>query len=279
MGKHGGAELTAGSDLDMIVIYDPARDDAGEAQSWFTRFTQRLITALSAPTAEGTLYEVDMRLRPSGGAGPVAVRLSAFERYQKNDAWTWEHMALTRLRPVAGDETLGRAALAIAKNAIVSRAGHPNLAGDVADMRRRLRDERPGQGLWDLKLAPGGLVDIEFVAQLGILQAGDADLVRASTGAALEGLGKTGWLDRHEERQLGELLGYLQALQQVLRLAVGEVSGGDAAVFSSGLQGRLCRAVGVEDFETLEEELTALKRAGAEIHAAKCEASATDSHR
>ena len=94
-----GRELTAGSDLDIIVIYDA---DPLEAQTWYTRFTQRLITALTAPTAEGELYEVDMRLRPSGRAGPVAVSLPAFERYQNQDAWTWEHMALTRLRPVAG---------------------------------------------------------------------------------------------------------------------------------------------------------------------------------
>ena len=107
LGKLGGREMTAGSDLDLLVIYDP--DDTDHAQKWFTRFTQRLITALSAESGEGRLYEVDMRLRPSGRAGPVATSIVSFERYHQNEAWTWEHMALTRLRPVAGDRALGSA--------------------------------------------------------------------------------------------------------------------------------------------------------------------------
>ena len=274
MGKHGGEELTAGSDLDIIVVYDPDSDEAGEAQSWFTRFTQRLITALSAPTAEGTLYEVDMRLRPSGRSGPVAVRLSAFERYQNEEAWTWEHMALTRLRPVAGDAALGRQARAIAMNAITGRAGRPGLQVDVADMRQRLRAERPGQGLWDLKLAPGGLVDIEFVAQLGMLQAGEADLIKPGTAPALEGLGKTGWLSAEETAALTGALGYLQALQQVLRLAVGDSV--DEARFSKGLQDRLCRAVNAGDFDELKACLEAHKASAAAIHVRKCASPATD---
>ncbi|NBC19548.1 MAG: bifunctional [glutamine synthetase] adenylyltransferase/[glutamine synthetase]-adenylyl-L-tyrosine phosphorylase [Alphaproteobacteria bacterium] len=275
MGKHGGAELTAGSDLDMIVIYDPHNEAGGEAQSWFTRFTQRLITALSAPTAEGTLYEVDMRLRPSGRSGPVAVRLSAFERYQQEDAWTWEHMALTRLRSVAGNGELGAAALAIARQAIVSRAGHPNLVSDVADMRRRLRQERPGGGLWDLKLAPGGLVDIEFVAQLGMLETGRVDAIRPASEDALKGLGEAGWLSQAECKTLCQALGHLQALQQVLRLAMGERH--DEEAFSSGLRERLCRAVGAEDFDTLRQALAELKQAAGEIHQKKCAGQATDS--
>ncbi len=274
MGKHGGSELTAGSDLDIIVIYDPQADALAEAQSWFTRFTQRLITALSAPTAEGTLYEVDMRLRPSGRSGPVAVRLSAFERYQKEEAWTWEHMALTRSRAVAGSPELGDAALGIALGAITERAGRPGLVADVADMRRRLRDERPGQGLWDLKLAPGGLVDIEFVAQLGMLQSGRADLVRPGTADALEGLGQAGWLSPEETGTLSSALAYLQSLQQVLRLAVGDAV--DETRFSSGLKNRLCRAVGADDFEALKSRLEQLKTAGADIHRKKCAAPATE---
>ena len=145
MGKLGGKELTAGSDLDILVIYDA---DPMEAQTWYTRFTQRLITALTAPTAEGALYEVDMRLRPSGRAGPVAVSLPAFKSYQHKEAWTWEHMALTRLRPVAGDAGLGQSVMDIAFDAITERAktNAGTIPSDITDMRQRLYREKPARG-------------------------------------------------------------------------------------------------------------------------------------
>src|SRR5262249_53901157 len=109
MGKLGGREMTANSDLDLIVVYDfdPAHPESDGARPlhatpWFARFTQRLVSALTTQTNYGRLYEVDMRLRPSGRAGPVATSLAAFENYQRDDAWTWEHMALTRARIVSG---------------------------------------------------------------------------------------------------------------------------------------------------------------------------------
>ena len=114
--KLGGRELSASSDLDLIVIYHAP--DADAPQNWFTKFTQRLITALSAPTGEGELYEVDLRLRPSGNSGPVATSLASFERYHNERAWTWEHMALTRLRPVTGDGKLQQRVSEVAREAI-----------------------------------------------------------------------------------------------------------------------------------------------------------------
>ena len=110
MGKLGSRELTAGSDIDLILLYDHSDDEESDGErplapsTYFMRLTQRLIAAISAPTAEGTLYEVDLRLRPSGNKGPVATRFSAFSDYQRKDAWTWEHMALSRARVVAGDK-------------------------------------------------------------------------------------------------------------------------------------------------------------------------------
>ncbi|MBD3770956.1 MAG: bifunctional [glutamine synthetase] adenylyltransferase/[glutamine synthetase]-adenylyl-L-tyrosine phosphorylase [Rhodobacterales bacterium] len=252
MGKLGGQELTAGSDLDIIVIYDA---DPMEAQTWYTRFTQRLITALTAPTAEGALYEVDMRLRPSGRAGPVAVSLPAFESYQNNDAWTWEHMALTRLRPVVGDAALGQEVMGIAMDAITSRArtNAEKIPADITDMRNRLYREKPGKGLWDLKTAEGGLVDVEFMVQQDMLLGGRPDAIRASTQEAIA----RSSFPADQQALLSGGLSLLQALQQVQRIAIGTETETDA--MPAGLRDRLCRAVDATDFPALEAELSATK--------------------
>ena len=252
MGKLGGRELTAGSDLDIIVIYDA---DPMVAQTWYTRFTQRLITALTAPTAEGDLYEVDMRLRPSGGAGPVAVSVPAFERYQHQDAWTWEHMALTRLRPVTGDEALCYRIMEIACEAIVARAGKDGeaISQAVRDMRRRLYREKPGTGLWDMKTSEGGLVDAEFIIQRDMLLVGKPDAIRSNTREAIAHSS----LSDDERTFLEEGVTFLQSLQQVQRLALGsEMPDGN---LPEGLKDRLCRSVNVDGFEALETEISAVK--------------------
>ena len=269
MGKLGGRELTAGSDLDLIVIYDA---DPMEAQTWYTRFTQRLITALTAPTAEGDLYEVDMRLRPSGGAGPVAVSVPAFERYQNKDAWSWEHMALTRLRPVAGDEALSHQIMTIACEAIVSRAAMDDgtIARDVSDMRQRLYREKPGKGLWDLKTAEGGLVDAEFVVQQDMLLSGKPEAIRANTREAIA----HSTLPDAERSMLIEGVTFLQSLQQVHRLALG--SDVQAGVMPEGLKDRLCRSVGVDSFAALEAEISSLKSRVHALCAEKLHLPATD---
>ena len=172
MGKLGSAELTAGSDVDVIVLYDcddPLGMSSGPKQldvpRYFARLTQRLVAALSAPTAEGVLYEVDMRLRPSGNAGPLATRLSAFEKYQINDAWTWEHMALSRAHPLCGDASLLAQTGATIDQVLSQPRDQKKLAHDIAAMRARIERDKPAKSRWDLKLIPGGLIDIEFLAQ------------------------------------------------------------------------------------------------------------------
>src|SRR5690606_22741558 len=138
----GGRELAEGSDLDLMLVYD-APEQAGGAGDYYAKLTQRLISALSAPTEEGALYEIDTKLRPSGSKGPVAVRLSSFERYYAEEAWTWEMQALTRLRPVAGDSDLSRRVLAIARAAIARLRDVAKTLAEVADMRARMDRERP----------------------------------------------------------------------------------------------------------------------------------------
>ena len=276
MGKLGGQEMTAGSDLDLLVVYaaDDAVDAAGEARHWFAKYTQRLITALSAPTPEGVLYEVDMRLRPSGRSGPVAVHVPAFERYQREEAWTWEHMALTRMRPVAGDEALGRDVLALGRAALASRTDRAVITADIVEMRDRLRRERPQSGPWDLKFAPGGLVDIEFVVQHALLISGDPGLVRPGTREAIASLDAAGQLSSRESDTLLSALTLIQAVQQVLRLAVGDEV--QPATLSEGLRNRLCRAAGVDTFDGLVAALETAMAAAAALHRKKLPPTATE---
>lgn len=259
MGRLGAGDMTAGSDLDLMVVYEPHEEGQSGAQSWFTRFTQRLITALSAPTGEGDLYEVDMRLRPSGNSGPVAVKFSAFETYQRNEAWTWEHMALTRIRAIAGDEALGRRVEKSAHAAIIEKEGGGDRLEDIRDMRLRLHKEKPGKGDWDLKLDAGGLVDIEFIAQKLMLETQQEALISPNTSDALAALIEAGPLERADGEALIAALEYRSALLQVLRLAVG--TGFSPETATPSLKSRLARAVDEEDFASVETKLTAHKTA------------------
>ncbi|WP_102957786.1 bifunctional [glutamine synthetase] adenylyltransferase/[glutamine synthetase]-adenylyl-L-tyrosine phosphorylase [Mangrovicella endophytica] len=176
MGRLGSRELTAGSDVDLILLYDHDEDaeasDGAQplpASTYFARLTQRLIAALTAPMREGILYEVDFRLRPSGNKGPLATHIDAFRRYQATEAWTWERMALTRSRPIAGEASLMAEAEAAITSIVGERRDAATLAHDVASMRLRLDREKPPSGPLDLKQAPGGTVDLEFIAQWAIL--------------------------------------------------------------------------------------------------------------
>lgn len=219
LGKFGGRELAGDSDLDLMLVYDAPAENASPSD-FYTRLTQRLISALSAPTEEGELYEIDTKLRPSGSKGPVAVRLSSFERYYAEEAWTWELQALTRLRPVAGDAALGARALATARAAIARPKDRAKILADVADMRVRMDRERPSKSSWDLKLAPGGFVDIEFAAQALQLIAESEAVIAANTGEALAKLTASGVLEPEAGARLNEAWRLLSSLQQTLRIAL-----------------------------------------------------------
>ena len=132
---------------------------------YYTRYTQRLISAFTAATAEGILYPVDMRLRPSGQKGPVATQLSSFIHYQHNEAWTWEHLALTRARVVSGPPALRAAVTAAIRHVLVKPRDRAKIAADVREMRARIAKEKGTSDIWELKQVRGGLVDLEFIAQ------------------------------------------------------------------------------------------------------------------
>ena len=178
MGSMGAARLNAGSDLDLIVIYDAEGVETSDGprplatRPYYSRLTQSLVTALTAQMPEGRLYEVDMRLRPSGRAGPVATSLQSFTTYQETEAWTWEHLALTRARVLAGEPTLGGEVEAFRRSLLVAKGRGATVRSDVAEMRARLQAAKPAQGDWDAKNGPGRMMDVELAAQTCALLAG-----------------------------------------------------------------------------------------------------------
>lgn len=268
LGKLGGREMTAASDLDLILLYDHdavAEVSDGEKplapSQYYARLTQRLVAALSAPTGEGKLYEVDFRLRPSGNAGPLATRLDAFESYQVKDAWTWEHMALTRARAIAGDSTLGERAEAMVRAVLTKPRDRAALFADVAAMRGRIEREKGTKDPFDIKHVPGGLIDIEFVAQALMLAHGAArpDVLATTTETALASLAEAGLLADEEAAVLRPAIRLYQALTQVLRLAVdGRFVPAEAP---GGVLAAMARAAEMPDFGGLEAHLVETQEA------------------
>jgi glutamate-ammonia-ligase adenylyltransferase len=264
MGRLGSREMTLASDLDLILIYDaPPGSEASDGAhslpvaSYYARLSQRLIGAITAPTAEGRLYAVDMRLRPSGEAGPIASHFAGFARYQRESAWTWEHMALTRARPVAGDAALCRRIAETIQDVLRSARDPRSLVIDVADMRRRIAEENPRPAPWDLKNRRGGLIDLEFIVQYLMLReaASSPEILRSGTAQALLALGEARLLSPRAMRELGDAIALLRDVQGVLTLlgdglpAMAALPEPDAAT--------LARCVGAVDFAHLDADITA----------------------
>jgi glutamate-ammonia-ligase adenylyltransferase len=267
LGKCGSREMTATSDLDLMTLYAPSTPDAVSAQkgwaaeTFFGRFTGRLITALSAPTAEGELYEVDMRLRPSGSKGPVAVSFGAFQSYYASEAETWEHLTLTRAR-VAWATSPAFAARAAAEIEARLRAprDRPRIAADVAAMRRLMARERPPSGFWDLKLSDGGLVDIEFAAQfLQLVNAGAGGPLGQNTAEALAAMASGDFAPAALVNDLLAAWRLQQDLDQVLKIALPD--GGEPEHEPKALRTLLARSAGVRDHRALRAQLTARRHA------------------
>ncbi|ADH88068.1 (Glutamate--ammonia-ligase) adenylyltransferase [Ancylobacter novellus DSM 506] len=267
MGKLGGREMTAGSDLDLIVLYDfdeehPESDGRRPLYGgqYFARLTQRIVSALTTPTNAGQLYEVDLRLRPSGNAGPVATSLPRFEAYQAEEAWTWEHMALTRARVVAASPAFrARVEGAIAQVLRAKRVPR-RLAADIVDMRGAIADEKGDEDPWDLKYARGGLVDIEFIAQYLVLAHAQThpQIIDTSTVRVIGNAVQAGLLDVLDGHLLGDACRLTQDLTQVLRLSLSGPF--KPAESSPALRRLLARAGAMPDFSTLEAHLFETQR-------------------
>ncbi len=270
MGKLGGHEMTAASDVDLILIYDFAE---GATQSdgerplaptqYYTRLTQRLISALSSATAEGTLYEVDMRLRPSGQKGPVATQLTSFIDYQANDAWTWEHLALTRARVISGPPELRARVEAAIREVLVRPHDAAKVAADVRDMRERIAKEKGTVDIWEMKQVRGGLVDLEFIAQyLQLISAAThPSALDQNTVEAYRKLRDAGVLSPAHAEVLIPATRLLHDLTQVVRLCLEEKFDPETAPHE--LKELLARAGDAQSFNELE---TLLKQTLVNVH-------------
>ena len=268
LGKLGGRELTLGSDLDLVFLYDaPDKADQSDGPKplalsvYYNRLAQRLISALTVPTAAGDLYEVDMRLRPSGNKGPVAIRFSGFVEYQATEAWTWEHMALTRSRVVASDADFA-AKIQATIHATLTRKRDPQaLLRDVAEMREQMWETNGKTAPLAIKHRVGGLVDIEFIAQYLLLKhaAKATGAIGVDTGTALRLLGEAGVLTREQARQLGKAHALWRRIQHLLRL-IGS-GAPKPADLSVALKRRLAEAAGRLDFDEAQQDIEACAKA------------------
>lgn len=257
LGKLGGHEMTASSDLDLMLIYDHNANaelsDGAKPLSpnqYYARLTQRLITALSAPTAEGTLFEVDLRLRPSGSKGPVAVSLSSFLSYQINEAWTWERLALTRARVVTGNRELNDILRSAIQATITKERDAKDVRKDVCDMRNLMLKEQAHKGPWDIKRAKGGLIEVEFIAQYLQLIAHDLKLLSTNTSEALQNAKMSQILSASHATTLNAACQLFQNLTQMLRLCV--LDHFEPAKSSKSLNQAIARAAGMPDIEATE---------------------------
>ena len=252
MGSLGSEALHAASDLDLIVIYDADGIEMSQgpralnARSYYARLTQALVTAMTAPMAEGRLYEVDMRLRPSGNQGPVATSLQAFKSYQKDEAWIWEHLALTRARVLAGPADLA-ADVERFRCALMGRRDTDKMFGAVAKMRSRIAQARGAAQVWDLKSGSGHLQDIEMIAQLGHLAAGGGN---RDVGAGLSACVETGLLDDAGRQDLARAYRLLFPLRVALKLLSRDAMGRDQIGIRA--QKVLLRLTGKETMDELD---------------------------
>ena len=262
LGKLGGREMTAASDLDLIIVYD---FDENNPQSnggrplyggqYFARVTQRLVSALAAQTNYGALYNVDMRLRPSGRSGPVATMLGSFESYQENEAWTWEHLALTRARVVSGPPAFAARVEKVIGDVLCRPRNAKTVAGDVVEMRSAIATEKGDSERWNLKYVAGGLIDLEFIAQYLQLvhAAGTPDILDTATARALDKAARLGVLPPEEADVLRPAVRLYQNLTQILRLCLSGPF--DPKSAGPGLLSLLARAADVPDFATLDAHL------------------------
>lgn len=259
LGKLGSRELTAGSDIDLILLYEHP-EDAGESDGgkplypshYYARLTQRLIAAVSAPTAEGVMYELDLRLRPSGNKGPVATRLAAFERYQFEEAWTWEHMAMTRGRVVSADKSIGAKIDQVLNRLLTKPRDQAKTRADIAEMRGTIEQEKPAKGVFDFKLMPGGLIDLEFVAQGAVLGGSVFGERKTSTQAILAALDDPRLPISHRDLLL-QAHQFFSSMTQILRLCLNSDPQGEE--LEETLIDIMCKAADLPDGKSLRAHI------------------------
>jgi glutamate-ammonia-ligase adenylyltransferase len=264
LGRMGGAMLTHASDLDLIYLFTgdfTAESDGAKplgATLYYNRLAQRVTAALSVATAAGPLYQIDTRLRPSGGQGPLVVTLDSFARYQREDAWTWEHMALTRARPVFGSTAAREAVASIVRDVLEGDRPTRDIVAEARSMRAEMAAHKPPKGPLDAKLLPGGLVDLEFaihVVQLVNRAGFDPNLRVAIDALIAQGLVPPSLREAHD---------VLTRLLVTLRLVAP-----DAAPPGHATEDLIARAIRVADWAavvaTLETTRQEVRRFWAQV--------------
>ena len=267
LGRLGAREMTATSDLDLIVVYDfdAAHPESGGKRplygaQYFARLTQRLISALTVQTNYGVLYPVDMRLRPSGRSGPLATQIEGFISYQEREAWTWEHMVLTRARVVSGSPKFSARVAAAIRDVLCRKRDVRAVTEDVIDMRAAIAAEKGDADPWDLKYAAGALVDIEFIAQyLQLVHAAAMpDILDTSTARVLEKAAQLGVLAAADATVLRGAVRLYHDLTQILRLCLPGAF--EPKTASAGVLGLLARAADLPDFPALDAHVMETQR-------------------
>ncbi len=263
MGKLGGYEMSSTSDLDLIVIYDHQSEhqySTGPKQistnQYYARVTQRLITSLSAPTSEGVLYEVDMRLRPSGNKGPIATHIDAFIDYQNNSAWTWEKLALTRARVIAGDDGFKSVVEAAITDCLCAKRDTSQVFKDAISMRKTMLEAKQPKSVWDIKSHRGGVVDLEFIVQsLQISHAHqNKKILSTNILAAIRKLSAANILKPEVANQLDFICRLYQQLSQILTLGVSGVF--DPKIAPVGLKKLISTTMSAPDIAHAQAILT-----------------------
>ena len=266
MGSLGAKRLNARSDLDLIVIYDAAGVEFSDgrkplaARAYYARLTQAMVTAMSAPMAEGRLYEVDMRLRPSGNQGPVATSLDSFREYQKESAWTWEHLALTRARVISGPEDLSKDVEGFRQALLGQSRDQAKVFADTSEMREKIASAKGEGGSWDAKLGPGKMQDIELLSQALALSSGEFG---HSVNDGLNAGEASGKLSASQCEVLKAAYDALWKIQTVTKLLSGKPL--DIQAIGQGGRAFLLREMSEETVEGLEVSLLDKFRDAAEI--------------
>ncbi len=265
-GKAGSRELTANSDLDIVVVYDAPGDAWSDGEKslmtseYYAKLTQRLVTALSAPMRAGTLYEVDLRLRPSGKKGPVAASLPAFREYFASDeSDLWEHLALSRARVLTGDAGLSAALSDSIRDLVAAKRDAAKVKRETASMRALMHTEKPGRDRFDVKDRPGGLVDMEFITQaLALIHAGEhPGIASGNTRSRLAAAGEAGLLTQDETETLLAAWDLQIGFQQVARLVLpGAFAEGETSLT---LRRQIARLLDYPDFPPLSADLDRLQ--------------------
>jgi len=252
------------SDLDFILLYDvegDAEESDGErplaTSQYFARLTQRLVAAVTAPTSEGVLYNADMRLRPSGNAGPLATSLTAFHLYQTESAWTWEHLALTRARMIIANGNFGARVEAVIADVLSRPSDARKVVDDVIAMRALMAKERPPRHPFDLKLVAGGLVDLEFIAQSAqLLHRTLVNRPQAPTAQVLTRLSEIDLVP--EGARLALIHGVYSTVLQVMSAAL--VNPFDKEGWTDAFRDLLAQLANAPSFSRLTEDLAEMQQ-------------------